>query len=178
MQPTLPATCTGTCAETLYANPNAVGPNSTSAHFFEQQRERKTYSLALQFKPVEQMNIELNALKINANFDHMTQSMFAFQGNTWNSLKTLSDITVKDGLITRASFNNGLIVFDVQNRDADVKSDDLRRQARLERRALVRVHPYRPLQGRRRHEAGVRRVSGAHRLHLVTSPTPRAIPAA
>ncbi|MGE8219668.1 MAG: TonB-dependent receptor [Stenotrophomonas acidaminiphila] len=122
VQPTLPATCTGTCAETLYANPNAVGPNSTSAHFFEQQRERKTYSLALQFKPVEQMNIELNALKIDANFDHMAQSMFTHQGNTWNSLKTLSDITVKDGLITSASHKNGLVVFDLQNRRANVES--------------------------------------------------------
>lgn len=122
-QPTSPATCTGTCAETLYANPNAVGPNSTAAHFFEQERERKTYSLALQFKPVEQMNIELNALKIDANFDHMAQSMFTHQGNTWNSLKTLSDITVKDGLITSASHKNGLVVFDLQNRRAQVDSE-------------------------------------------------------
>ncbi len=122
-QPTSPPTCTGTCAETLYANRNAVGPNSTSAHFFEQKRERKTYSLALQFKPVEQMNIELNALKIDANFDHMAQSMFTHQGNTWNSLKTLSDITVKDGLITSASHKNGLVVFDLQNRQAQVDSE-------------------------------------------------------
>lgn len=121
-QPTSPATCVGKCAETLYANPDAVGPNSTSAHFFEQERERKTYSLALQFKPVEQMNIELNALKINANFDHMAQSMFTHQGNTWNSLKTLTDITVKDGLITSASHKNGLVVFDLQNRRAQVDS--------------------------------------------------------
>lgn len=121
-QPTSPPTCVGKCAETLYANPDAVGPNSTSAHFFEQKRERKTYSLALQFKPVEQMNIELNALKIDANFDHMAQSMFTHQGNTWNSLKTLSDITVKDGLITSASHKNGLVVFDLQNRRAQVDS--------------------------------------------------------
>ncbi|WP_312914089.1 TonB-dependent receptor [Stenotrophomonas sp.] len=122
-QPTSPPTCTGSCAETVYANPDAVGPNSTSAHFFEQKRERKTYSLALQFKPVEQMNIELNALKIDANFDHMSQAMFTHQGNTWNSLKTLSDLTVKDGLITSASHKNGLVVFDMQNRRAQVDSE-------------------------------------------------------
>ena len=121
-QPTSPATCVGECAATVYANPNAIGPNSTSAHFFEQERKRKTYSLALQFKPVEQMNIELNALKIDANFDHMAQSMFTHQGNTWNSLKTLSGLTVKDGLITSASHKNGLVVFDMQNRRAQVDS--------------------------------------------------------
>ncbi|MCL7715044.1 TonB-dependent receptor [Stenotrophomonas mori] len=122
-QPTSAPTCTGACADTLYANPDAVGPNATSAHFFEQERERKTYSLALQFKPVEQMNIELNALKIDASFDHMAQSMFTHQGNTWNSLKSLSDITVRDGLITKASHKNGLVVFDLQNRRANVESE-------------------------------------------------------
>jgi len=122
-QPTSPATCVGACADTVYANPDAIGPNSTSAHFFEQERKRKTYSVALQFKPVEQMNIEFNALKIDANFDHMAQSMFTHQGNTWNSLKTLSGLTVKDGLITSASHKNGLVVFDMQNRRAQVDSE-------------------------------------------------------
>src|SRR5690606_3778042 len=46
-------TCVGACAETLANNLDAVGPNSISAHFFEQERKRNTYSATLQFKPVE-----------------------------------------------------------------------------------------------------------------------------
>ena len=76
-QPQKPGTCQGACEQALNANPEAIGPSSISAHFFEQERKRNTYSASLQFKPVEQLNIELNGLKIDANFDHMAQSMFA-----------------------------------------------------------------------------------------------------
>ena len=116
-------TCVGACAETLANNLDAVGPNSISAHFFEQERKRNTYSATLQFKPVEQLNIEVNALKIDANFDHMAQSMFVMPGNAWNSLFTMTDVTVKDGLITSGTHKNGLAIFDLQNRRAKVESE-------------------------------------------------------
>src|SRR5690606_23941637 len=92
-QPTRPAACVGACADTLADNLGAVGPNSVSAHFFERERDRRTYSAALQFKPLDQLNIEFNALKIDADFDHMAQSMFVMPGNAWNSLFTLTDLT-------------------------------------------------------------------------------------
>lgn len=122
-QPTLPPSCVGACAQTLENNLEAVGPNSTSAHFFEQRRERKTYSLALQFRPVEQLDVEFNALKIDADYDHMAQSMFAMQGNTWNSLMRLTDVTVEDGIMTRGTMENGLVIFDLQNRLARIESE-------------------------------------------------------
>jgi iron complex outermembrane receptor protein len=115
--------CVGSCRETLSNNLDAVGPNSVSAHFFNQERQRDTYSASLQFKPVEQLNIELNALKIDASFDHIAQSMFVMPGNTYNSLFTLTDLTVKDGIITSGTHKNGLAVFDVQNRRASVESE-------------------------------------------------------
>ena len=121
-QPRQP-TCVGACAETLGNNLDAVGPNSVSAHFFEQERERKTYSASLQFKPLEQLNVELNALKIDADFDHMAQSMFVMPGNAWNSLFTLTDLTVEDGIITSGTHKNALAIFDLQNRRANVQSD-------------------------------------------------------
>ena len=120
---TFPAKCVGSCAETLGNNLDAVGPNSISAHFFEQERKRKTYSATLQFKPAEQLTVELNALKIDASFDHMTQSMFVMPGNAWNSLFTLTDLTVDNGLITSGTHSNALAVFDLQNRRASVESE-------------------------------------------------------
>jgi len=122
-QPTLPPSCVGECVDKLNSNLDAVGPSAMAAHFFEQERERKTYSVALQFNPVEQLNIELNALKIDADYDHMAQSMFAHQGNVWNSLKTLTDVTIENGLMTRGTHKNGLVIFDLQNRRANIESN-------------------------------------------------------
>ncbi|WP_298577489.1 TonB-dependent receptor [uncultured Luteimonas sp.] len=122
-QPTLPASCVGACAETLEANLDARGPNSLSASFFEQQRERNSYSLALQFQPVDELDIEFNALKIDASYDNINQSMFAFMGNAWNSLMRLTDVTVEDGIITRGTFRNALSVYDMQNRKSTVETE-------------------------------------------------------
>lgn len=122
-QPTLPASCVGACADTLEANLDARGPNSLSASFFEQDRKRNSYSLALQFKPLEQLDVEFNALKIDASYDNINQSMFAFMGNAWNSLMRLTDVTIEDGIITRGTFRNALSVFDVQNRKSTVETE-------------------------------------------------------
>ncbi len=124
----VPPSCQGACATTLLANPNAIAPNSISAHYFEQQRERDTISLALQFKPHEKMNVEFNALDVTAAYDNISHSMFAFNGNGWNSLMRLTDLEVEGGVITRASYSNALTVYDLINRQAtvDTNSYDLK----------------------------------------------------
>jgi len=129
-QPTLPPSCVGACAETLEANLDARGPNSLSASFFEQQRERNSYSLALHFSPVEQLDVEFNALKIDASYDNINQSMFAFMGNPWNSLMRLTDVTIEEGIITRGTFRNALSVFDVQNRKSTIETESYDLKAR------------------------------------------------
>lgn len=127
-QPTLPATCVGTCATTLQNNLTARGPNSLSASYFEQERKRDTYSVALQFKPTDKIDIEFNALRVDASYDNMNQSMFAFMGNAYNGLMKLTDVTIEDGVITKGTFKNALSVYDLQNRQAEVDTDsyDLR----------------------------------------------------
>ena len=120
---TKPPTCVGACAATLEANLDARGPNSLSASFFEQTRKRDTISLALQFKPTEKLDIEFNALRVNASYDNLNQSMFVFMGNAYNGLMNLTDVTIEDGVITRGTFDNALSVFDVQNRKADVDTN-------------------------------------------------------
>jgi iron complex outermembrane receptor protein len=120
---TMPPSCVGACKDTLLANPNAVAPNSISAHYFEQERERDTLSVALQFKPNDKLDIEFNALNVKAKYDNMTHSMFAFNGNPWNALGNLTDLTVDGGVITKASFRNALTVYDLLNRQATVDTD-------------------------------------------------------
>ncbi|MFT4178435.1 MAG: TonB-dependent receptor [Thermomonas sp.] len=119
----MPPACVDACRTTLLANPNAVAPNAISAHYFEQQRERDTLSLAVQFKPHEKMDVELNMLDVKAGYDNISHSMFAFNGNVWNSLAAMTDLTVDGGVITKASFRNALTVYDLINRQATVDTD-------------------------------------------------------
>ena len=120
--------CVDACEAELETDINARGPNSLSASYFEQERKRDTYSVALQFKPTENFEVEFNALRVDASYDNMNQSMFAFMGNAYNSLMKLTDVTIDNGVITKASFHNALLVYDLQNRLAEVDTDsyDLR----------------------------------------------------
>lgn len=115
--------CVGTCASTLTANLNARSPNAFGTHFFEQGRVRTTYTTALQWKPTDQLSFDFNWMKIKATYDNTNQSMYAFQGNTWNSLGALTGIEVKNGVVSKASFVNALSVLDVQYREAELSSD-------------------------------------------------------
>jgi len=120
--------CVGACATTLTANLAARSPNAFGTSYFEQERDRMTYTGSIQFKPNDQFEVEFNWLKIKAQYDNLNQSMYAFQGNTWNSLNRLTGLTVANGIVTSASFVNALSVLDVQHREAEMNSDtyDLR----------------------------------------------------
>lgn len=115
--------CTGTCATTLANNPNARGVNSLSVSYFEQERVRDSYTAAVQWKPTDALELNFDWLKIKATYDNTNQSLFAFQGNTWNSLGALTDITIQDNVIRKASFKHALSVLDVQYREAELNSD-------------------------------------------------------
>lgn len=115
--------CVGACATTLTANPGAISPNAFGTSYFEQGRERLTYSATAQWKPVDELTLEFNWLKIDATYDNLNQSMYAFQGNTWNSLDKLTGIEVQDGVVTKATFTDALSVLDVQYREAEMHSD-------------------------------------------------------
>lgn len=119
-------TCVGQCAATLAANPDAIGLNALAASYFEQQRDRDSYMAALQWRPSPGLEINFDWLRIDASYDNTNQSMFAFQGNEWNAIDRLTDITVENGIITRASFDNALSVLDVQYREATMVSDSYR----------------------------------------------------
>ena len=115
--------CTGTCATTLAANPKAVFPNAFGTSYFEQGRERLTYSAAAQWRPVPELTIGVDYLRIDATYDNLNQSMYAFPGNTWNSAGALNSLQVQDGIVTQASFTNALSVLDAQYRTAEMHSE-------------------------------------------------------
>lgn len=114
--------CTGECAATLLANPGAKFPNAFGTSYFEQGRERKTYSGTVQWKPVDRLTLTLDYLRIDANYDNFNQSEYAFPGNTWNSAGALTGLTVDDGRVTNATFKHALSVYDAQYRLAEMHS--------------------------------------------------------
>jgi iron complex outermembrane receptor protein len=118
-----PADCTGACATTLGANPNALFPNAFGTSYFEQGRERLTYSAAAQWKPVPELTVGLDYLRIDADYTNLNQSMYAFPGNTWNSAGQLTGLQVQDGIVSQASFRNALSVLDAQYRVAEMHSE-------------------------------------------------------
>ncbi|TGX55644.1 TonB-dependent receptor [Sphingomonas gei] len=115
--------CAGTCATTLAANPKAVFPNAFGTSYFEQGRERLTYSAAAQWRPVPELTVGVDYLRIDATYDNLNQSMYAFPGNTWNSAGRLTGLNVQDGIVTGATFNNALSVLDAQYRTAEMHSE-------------------------------------------------------
>ncbi|MEN2710543.1 TonB-dependent receptor [Sphingomonas sp. NPDC092331] len=119
---TVPAACTGTCATTLTANPKAKFPNAFGTSYFAQDRERLTYSATAQWKPVDQLTITADWLRIDATYDNLNQSMYAFPGNVWNSATGLNSLTVENGIVKKASFTNALSVLDAQYRVAEMHS--------------------------------------------------------
>jgi len=114
--------CTGECATTLLANPDARAPNAFGTSFFEQQRERKTYSATAQWRPVEQLTLTADWLRIDANYDNFNQSEYSFAGNTWNSAGQLTGLTVEDGIVTSTTLKHALSVYDAQYRKAAMHS--------------------------------------------------------
>lgn len=114
--------CTGECATTLLANPDARFPNAFGTSYFEQTRERKTYSGTVQWKPVDKLTLTGDYLRIDANYNNFNQSEYAFPGNTWNSAGALTGLSVNDGIVTSATFKHALSVYDAQYRIAAMHS--------------------------------------------------------
>lgn len=114
--------CTAACATTLTANPGAKFPNAFGTSYFSQDRERLTYSATAQWKPVDQLTITADWLRIDATYDNLNQSMYAFPGNVWNSAGRLTGLNVQNGIVKSATFNNALSVLDAQYRVAEMHS--------------------------------------------------------
>jgi iron complex outermembrane receptor protein len=114
--------CTAACATTLTANPTAKFPNAFGTSYFAQDRERLTYSATAQWKPVDQLTITADWLRIDATYDNLNQSMYAFPGNVWNSAGRLTGLNVQNGIVKSATFNNALSVLDAQYRVAEMHS--------------------------------------------------------
>ncbi len=93
------ATITGGTIADLY---RAASPFGINYAYFQQQRERKSVSGTVQFRPTSELTFTLNGLHIDGNYNNYSQSMYTIPG-AWTG-SVLQSATVSNGVVTAASF--------------------------------------------------------------------------
>ena len=93
------ATINGGTIQDLY---KAASPFGINYAYFQQQRERKSVTGTVQFRPTSELTFTLNGLHIDGNYNNYSQSMYTIPG-AWTGDK-LQSATIQNGVVTAASF--------------------------------------------------------------------------
>ncbi|MBJ6121878.1 TonB-dependent receptor [Sphingomonas sp. BT553] len=93
------ATVTGGTKNDLIA---AVAPFGINYAYFQQTRERKSYTGTAQFRPSSDLTFTLNALHIDGNYNNYSQSMYTIPV-AWTG-SVLQTANVSNGVVNSASF--------------------------------------------------------------------------
>ena len=117
------ATITGGTKNDLIA---AVAPFGINYAYFQQERERKSITGTMQFRPVEGLTFTLNALHIDGNYNNYSQSMYtipvAWTGNV------LQSANISNGVVNSASFGaatSQAAQLDTLVRHTELKTDNI-----------------------------------------------------
>jgi len=100
---------------------SAVFPNAINSALFQQNRKRTSGTLGLQVKPSDSFELNLTGLYVKAEYDNYNQSRYAFFGHD-TSAPNMTRATVSNGLITSASFSDGLTLLDAISRRSEVET--------------------------------------------------------
>ncbi|NJO13547.1 MAG: TonB-dependent receptor, partial [Gammaproteobacteria bacterium] len=100
---------------------SVVFPNAINSALFEQERTRTSGTLALQLKPSDRFELNLTGLYVKAEYDNYNQSRYAFVG-AGATVPNLTRATVNDGVVTGASFSDGLTLLDAISRLSEVET--------------------------------------------------------
>ncbi|WP_137899318.1 TonB-dependent receptor [Sphingomonas sp. 2SG] len=93
------ATITGGTIADLY---KAASPFGINYAYFQQQRQRKSVSGTMQFRPTSELTFTLNGTHIDGNYNNYSQSMYTIPG-AWTG-DVLQSATISNGVVTAASF--------------------------------------------------------------------------
>ena len=110
------ATITGNLAGALY-------PAGINADYFQQTRQRDSFTTTLQANPTDSLKFDLTGIYIQGKYDNISQAMFIYPAASPGDLLSA---TVNNGLVTSASYGPGAY----SERDADfrkttVKTDSI-----------------------------------------------------
>ena len=81
---------------------NAVAPFGINYAYFQQQRERKSVSGTIQYRPTPELTFTLNGLHIDGNYNNYSQSMYTIPV-AWTG-SVLQTANVANGVVNSASF--------------------------------------------------------------------------
>ncbi|MEA1082777.1 TonB-dependent receptor [Sphingomonas sp. M6A6_1c] len=93
------ATINGGTIADLY---KAASPFGINYAYFQQQRQRKSVSGTMQFRPTSELTFTLNGTHIDGNYNNYSQSMYTIPG-AWTG-DVLQSATISNGVVTAASF--------------------------------------------------------------------------
>lgn len=93
------ATINGGTIADLY---KAASPFGINYAYFQQQRQRKSVSGTMQFRPTSELTFTLNSTHIDGNYNNYSQSMYTIPG-AWTG-DVLQSATISNGVVTAASF--------------------------------------------------------------------------
>lgn len=109
---------------------NATFPNAINSALFQQERTRRSFTFGLQAKPTDAFELNLTGVYIKGEYNNYNQSRYAFNncGASASMAKCTSFVTaanVRDGVVTDATFSDGLTLLDAIDREAEVKTYSL-----------------------------------------------------
>lgn len=93
------ATINGGTIADLY---KAASPFGINYAYFQHQRQRKSVSGTMQFRPTSELTFTLNGTHIDGNYNNYSQSMYTIPG-AWTG-DVLQSATISNGVVTAASF--------------------------------------------------------------------------
>lgn len=94
-------------AAVVATNPDLAGvyyPNLLGAVLFEQQRERKGGVLDIQFKPLDNLTLDLNAFYSKLEADNYNRNYMMWASQFVNSQAPQAGYVIKDGVLTQATY--------------------------------------------------------------------------
>ncbi len=98
-------------------------PTSTNTAWFQQERKRDGVAGALEWKPSESFDLNLNGLYSEDKLNNFNQSRYAYWGD---NAPDATAVTIKNGLMTGASYDgNAPTHLDGYYRNSKVKTGDL-----------------------------------------------------
>ncbi len=104
----------------------AASPFGINYAYFQQVRERTSVTSTVQMRPSDNVTLTATGLHIEGNYNNYSQSMYTIPG--WWSGDKLLNATIKDGVVTSASFAasaNQAAQLDTLVRNTKLKTDHI-----------------------------------------------------
>lgn len=91
---------------------------------FLQLRQHQGGNFAIEFKPTDQLTLELTGLYVKQTMNNVNFSYYIYPGDNWSGLPSMSNATVSNGVLSSYTINSAPLVIDAFNRAAQIITQD------------------------------------------------------